>query len=71
MSGTVTLLVWLGVMALAAAAMTWLLVGRFPEAFSRRDGRPVRPAVAAVLVLAGMLVLSGLSVLLLTALLAR
>ena len=71
MSGTVTLLVWLGVMALAAAGVSGLLVSRFPAALTRRDGRPVRPLTVAGLVLAGMVALTGLCLLALSLFLAR
>lgn len=59
------LLAWLGIMALAAAGATWLLARVFPSAFTLRDGRRISPWLLAGLVLAGMVGLSGLTVLLL------
>ncbi|HDQ99430.1 MAG TPA: hypothetical protein ENN51_03995 [candidate division WOR-3 bacterium] len=63
------LVIWLGVMLFAAAGATWLLARRLPAAFAWRDGRPVRPLVAAGLVAAGLAVLGAVSLLVVSVLL--
>ncbi|MFO7675185.1 MAG: hypothetical protein R6X12_02540 [bacterium] len=55
------LIVWLGAMLLAAAAGAWALVAAFPEAYGAGRRRFVRAGLIAAMVLAGMLLLAGLT----------